>query len=61
MSSFVKISDLILSKISKNLKINDIWEISKINAEEWEILSEKISSLEDRDLNDLNNQLTKLL
>lgn len=61
MSSFVKISDLILSKISENLKIDDIWEISKINAEEWEILSEKISSLEDRDLNDLNNQLKTIV
>tara|TARA_B100000989_G_scaffold278516_1_gene240368 strand:+ start:627 stop:1328 length:702 start_codon:yes stop_codon:yes gene_type:complete len=61
MSSFVKISDLILSKISENLKIDDIWEISKINAEEWEILSEKISSLKDRDLNDLNNQLITIV
>ena len=47
MSSFIKISDLILSKISENLKINDIWEISKVNSEEWEKLSEKIRSLTD--------------
>ena len=36
MSSFIKISDLILSKISENLKINDIWEISKVNLDEWD-------------------------
>ena len=61
MSSFIKISDLILSKISENLKINDIWEISKVNSEEWEKLSEKISSLKEQDLNELNNELKDIV
>ena len=61
MSSFIKISDLILSKISENLKINDIWEISKVNSEEWEKLSEKIRSLKEQDLNELNDDLKDIV
>ncbi len=61
MENINKISDLIFGKISENLKINDIWDLSKINPEKWENLSEKISSLKEQDLNELNDELKDIV
>ena len=61
MENINKISDLIFGKISESLKINDIWDLSKINPEKWENLSEKISSLKEQDLNELNDELKDIV
>ena len=61
MENINKISDLIFGKISESLKINDIWDLSKINPEKWENFSEKISSLKEQDLNELNDELKDIV